>query len=1001
MRKQGVILVIATLMAVILCGAASAADSSTTGGEGLSDVNGSDASPAEAIDPTIWVQVNYEYAQDDINPGITVKDSSNNSVVFDKTEYPNNHFKINFTSPGVANGTKFLLTVTAPGYITQTQKVDVNQAGTDPMFYGDVTFDMKATENYKLGREVTAQASQLLGLSGANASDILVITTAGITQRNGTTSEDCMEGILNGLNGKVSFGQGNLLTLRKTSVDPVDFAFIRKNGNALTAVFFLNGSTTPVYQGTISQDMTAAEWNNLIAKVGGENAFTYASLANAWKAGAPADLLREAAFHGHMCQGTISGYAMSQVLIQYYPPSTDTSNPGSPYDVSAYKTICVPGDSDDDAIMNFLNTTPGKGALAGYDTTDTGATDNMVAFVRWVEPVIRNTANGDGTWSYKIITPGTGTLIVMKFNREEMKQQYIALGNTLSNDLDSLKFNTWIIEKIKNKQYMDLVTFLNEYEGLTEEQYYNLVGSASGVKWPNSGNATNKNQLRMDKREARGLDLAYIESLGLPNAVRAVPVAAVANPVDMKQVGIDAANLAKQIFLSEKGINLEKDCRDLVVQTTASYVYLNGQLTDLAMDGVYEVLGSRLTRKTLLPMHVAPWKLLYFCFTLRGADGETMDSLYMTYDPDYNDPITGHFRVGNGSNGKAITNIGPGALNNDTQLNNLKNNVFKNGGFFGNIQSIANAWRVNPRYDQLITFLFHDHACPGVQPGFFLSDMVFENFQLSPDEEYFYMAASIYCKDDSLVYLMGVSPGMGSYMNQRLIDEETASDFLPGGTEEGILVIWDKKNNIGRAVVLNFKWPELDNTGLTTSEAQRENSIHYFVNAYNDLPYDRAITPYSQVVSDFRWITAEEFATIKKGGLASGSSLEYLKGLPADRTRDDLIKVPEGTETGGSTSQGTSNGSVLVTSTGTGGTGRFSTGSVGTTGAAVNAATETTTTEAGAQPSGDAGKSYEVTQAGTENNDNTPWGTYAIVGIVSVLALGAVGFFFKGSLFGR
>ena len=32
MRKQGVILVIATLMAVILCGAASAADSSTTGG---------------------------------------------------------------------------------------------------------------------------------------------------------------------------------------------------------------------------------------------------------------------------------------------------------------------------------------------------------------------------------------------------------------------------------------------------------------------------------------------------------------------------------------------------------------------------------------------------------------------------------------------------------------------------------------------------------------------------------------------------------------------------------------------------------------------------------------------------------------------------------------------------------------------------------------------------------------------------------------------------------
>jgi len=57
MRKQGLILVIATLMAVILCGAASAADSSTIGGEGdISDVNSS-----EEADPILWVNVTYEY----------------------------------------------------------------------------------------------------------------------------------------------------------------------------------------------------------------------------------------------------------------------------------------------------------------------------------------------------------------------------------------------------------------------------------------------------------------------------------------------------------------------------------------------------------------------------------------------------------------------------------------------------------------------------------------------------------------------------------------------------------------------------------------------------------------------------------------------------------------------------------------------------------------------------------------------------------------------------
>ena len=49
MRKQGVILIFAVLFALILCGAASAADSSSAGG----DCNGN-VSNAEAIDPILW-----------------------------------------------------------------------------------------------------------------------------------------------------------------------------------------------------------------------------------------------------------------------------------------------------------------------------------------------------------------------------------------------------------------------------------------------------------------------------------------------------------------------------------------------------------------------------------------------------------------------------------------------------------------------------------------------------------------------------------------------------------------------------------------------------------------------------------------------------------------------------------------------------------------------------------------------------------------------------------
>lgn len=221
--------------------------------------------------------------------------------------------------------------------------------------------------------------------------------------------------------------------------------------------------------------------------------------------------------------------------------------------------------------------------------------------------------------------------------------------------------------KIKDKQYLDLVSFVREFKDMNEEQYYNLVGSAGDIK-------NSDGTVRITAREAKGLDMAYIDSLGLEQATRAVPASTAIGQVDMKQIGIDAANLAKQIFLNEKGINLEKDCKDLVVQTTASYVYVNGQITDLALDGIYEVLGSRLSRSTLLPMHQTPWKILYFCFTLRGADGETMDAVYMYYDT-----ITEQLIVGTGSDGKQVNNIGPVALNDNTQLNNLKNNVFKEG----------------------------------------------------------------------------------------------------------------------------------------------------------------------------------------------------------------------------------------------------------------------------------------------------------------------------------
>lgn len=983
-----VLLSLTVLLALCICGAVSAEDLSTTGGNETTTVDN------QMVDPIIGITVNYEYDSDkNINPEIKVYDTTGTKINFTKT-YSDafKAYQLSFDYSGVVNGTKFNITVSAQGYITQMQQVSVFTSatnGSDPNYYANAVFNMKATANYKLGRTVTQKANQILNFSGADS--VLVITTAGVPKLNGETSEDCIEGILNQANGFISYGKGNLLMLRQTANDPVDFAFIAKKGNTLTTVIFRNGSTKPAYIGTISENMTHAQWNAYVKNVTTENGFSFASLANAWAAGAPNDVLREAAFHGHVCQGTLGGYTITRALLQYYPPVQATmGGPGSPGDVTSYKILGVPGDSDDDAVLYFLDATPGKSGYVGYDTTSTGATVSMVGFIRWTDTTYKLVNNTDGTQSYVVNVPGNGTLIVMSYNRDANQKLFMAeKGITTFGALEEIQFNSWIIQKILTNP-ISLINVTLELQGLNETHYYYLVGTATNITFPTTANATNKGQTRFNASEAHGLDIAYIQSLNLPNATRSNNVTAIdnLNYNEMKDIGKRAAELAKQIFLAQ-GIDLEKDDMDLAVLTSAGYVYLNGQTTEATWDGIFEVLGSRLSRSTLLPIHMGLWKPLWFDFVLRGFDGTTMSNVYLRYNPN-NDT----FFIGNNTatDGNLVNDIGPAALNNASKVGNLSKYVIPDGNWF-NIQSIANAWRNDPSFDQLITFLFHDHACPGVQPGFFITDYIFQNYPLSGNQSYFWMASSIYCKDDSLVYLLGVSPGMGSYMNQRLTGEETSSEYLPGGTEEGVIVVWDPDTNTGKAAIISFKWPTYNLAGLTTSEAQREAMISAFVALYKGQNSPYIATPMSIVTSEEKYITKAEFDLIKQGGTASTSALAFLKGLPVRPLSDLIPAVDDGNDDGnndGSNNGGSHNG------------GSHSNGgaSVGESSVAVSAASETT--EAGDDSSSSGKKAYEVTKnnSNTSSGDNMGWYIYGLIGIFALGGL--VGFgFLRGGLGGK
>jgi len=714
-----VLLVFAVLFTLCICGTVAADDLSTTGGNDT-NLNQSTSGNNQLVDPIIGVKVNYEYSDDVINPEIKVKDSNGVNINFTKTfNQTFQGYVVSFDYPGAVNGTKFNITVSAPGYTTQSQMIEVflnALDASDTNLYGSATFNMKATAAYKLGREVTKKADQLLNFSTAD--DVLCITTAGLAYLNGTTTEDCLEGILNGSHGEISYGQGNLLTFQSTRTDPLDFCFVVRNGSLLTAAFFKNGSLTPSYVGTFSAiDQTL--WNNVIKPKFGDNAFGYVSLANAWKDGLSTDILRQAAYHGHVCLGTISGQAMIDLLLKYYPPGVygDSGN----LEATSYRSISVPGNSDDDAFGYSLDLTTGKRSWVGYNTAE----DNMVGFIRW-NP-----------------TSKKGTLIIMRFNETAILQKYKQLTglNAYSGIAGELAFNKWLIGKLENDPD-SLVEILYVFDNITEEVHNNLTGGVDS-----------KNVVC----DALGLDMDYILGLNMTNIAdqRVATNYTTGNLTQdqIREIGTKAVEEAIKQF-EAGGINLMdyKDSSKLTVFTSAGYVRVNGQVMDMTMDGIYQMLGSRLSRATLLPVHNARYNPLYFQFSLENPNG-TVTSKTIYYDP-----LSGNLTAKNES-----------------------------------ACIIDQVILYDPPYDALMAWLWHNHVCGGSSPGYLITNYIYENFPIGENESYAIIGNSISCRDDIYSYLLGISPGAGTYFSQRMTSNTTGSDIM-------ILSVYDKETKTRRVV---------------------------------------------------------------------------------------------------------------------------------------------------------------------------------------------------------
>ena len=502
--KRFVFIVLAVTLIALMAGNVCA--------EEVNNTNVDTVTPVKSVN----VEVNYEYTGDNakVMPDFYIY-SGEDKIEYNKELINSNSYVLTFND---TFSKEYNITAMTAGYVSQSQII----------LSDSIIFNLKASDAYKLGYDVTADADKILDFKTAD--DILVITSAGVPKYNSRTSEDAVEAIYN---YQYKYGQSipynNVLMLRQTAVDNIDFALIVKRGNELKAVIYEKASKTPVYVGTISENMTRVQWNNYFNSLSGENAWAFASLTNAWVAGASNIILQEAAFHGHVCEGTLGGYSIVQALLKYYSPVG-----ASDY----YDILGVPGGSDDDAVIYFLDATPGKigdvginmrlNGYIGFNTTSTGVSENMIGFIRW--------------------GASSGTLIIMEYNKSKITALFEKETgiNPKSGSLEELKYNTWWVKNIKNNPEK-MADILYEFDNLTRAQYFELIGDGKTV-------------------EARGLDLEYILSLNLPKATRnsASDLDISLSDKQIEQIGVDATNLAISIFKNQKGIDITKDMVDLL-----------------------------------------------------------------------------------------------------------------------------------------------------------------------------------------------------------------------------------------------------------------------------------------------------------------------------------------------------------------------------------------------------------------------------------------------------
>lgn len=573
---------------------------------------------------------------------------------------------------------------------------------------------VSATETYNIGEIVTENAMTDPNLGFSNADEVLCLSNGGSSHYQNMTTEDSIQAVIDTTSNspsqqKISQGKGNLITISDPQGD-LSFTFVTKKGNQLMAKKYTvtsDGSSMTIKNSNtvdISSYITTSQWNTVKTQLG-PNAYELTSIAQAWAAGAPSDLLRIAGSSGGISQGLLSGYVMAKSINQNYPLNTADES---------YHIITTPGGGDDNVPQYLLELTPlkwvrdsGKVSYFNYLAMDNG-NPNQAAYIWWN----RATQNG---------------VLVLMSSTQTLRSQFTAETgvSVVSGSISEIQFNNWLLNKMENSPAI-LIT-------------------VDGLKKLNKEN--------FDYLWAHGIDTDYINNLNDETTAYAIGNVLSSNDYqNMYNLGEQAAILAQNALKFHKGDS------NVALISSAGYVLLNGISTQGALDGVISITGT--TLGNLMNLKRAIWQPLWFTFIEKEASGQ-LNAVIVNYvngalviSPVYDISADA---LKDDAYAKTVSAAFSGGA--------ADKPYFQQDYY---IVSLANQWAVGAPYDFQISGIGGGCPGSGLSQGYLISNYILTNYPLGAGQQYITISIPAHCKEQVIMDSLGVSAALGSYYTMGL-----------------------------------------------------------------------------------------------------------------------------------------------------------------------------------------------------------------------------------------